>query len=24
LKATIDGFIYACLTAGTMGWLWPK
>jgi hypothetical protein len=23
LKATIDGLIYACLTAGTMGWLWP-
>ncbi len=24
LKATVDGFIYACLTAGTMGWLWPR
>jgi hypothetical protein len=24
LKATIDGLIYACLTAGTMGWLWPQ
>jgi hypothetical protein len=24
LKSTIDGFIYACLTAGMMGWLWPK
>jgi hypothetical protein len=24
LKATIDGLIYACLTAGTMGWLWPR
>lgn len=24
LKATIDGLIYACLTAGTMGWLWPN
>lgn len=23
-KATVDGFIYACLTAGTMGWLWPN
>jgi len=23
VKATIDGLIYACLTAGTMGWLWP-
>ena len=24
LKATVDGLIYACLTAGTMGWLWPR
>src|SRR5262245_16707771 len=24
LKATVDGCIYACLTAGTMGWLWPR
>jgi hypothetical protein len=24
LKATVDGLIYACLTAGTFGWLWPK
>lgn len=24
IKATIDGLIYACLTAGTFGWLWPK
>ncbi len=24
LKATIDGLIYALLTAGTFGWLWPK
>lgn len=24
LKATVDGFIYACLTAGTTGWLWPR
>ena len=23
LKATIDGLIYALLTAGTFGWLWP-
>ena len=24
IKATVDGFIYACLTAGTFGWLWPR
>jgi hypothetical protein len=24
LKATFDGLIYALLTAGTFGWLWPK
>jgi hypothetical protein len=24
LKATIDGLVYACLTAGTFGWLWPR
>jgi len=24
IKATIDGLIFACLTAGTFGWLWPK
>lgn len=24
LKATIDGLIYAGLTAGTFGWLWPR
>ena len=24
LKATIDGLIYALLTAETFGWLWPK
>jgi hypothetical protein len=24
LKSNIDGLIYACLTAGTFGWLWPK
>ena len=23
VKATIDGMIYALLTAGTFGWLWP-
>lgn len=23
VKSTIDGFIYALLTAGTFGWLWP-
>jgi hypothetical protein len=24
LKVTVDGLIYACLTAGTMAWLWPN
>ena len=24
IKATIDGLIYAGLTAGTLGWLWPR
>lgn len=24
IKATIDGLIYALLTAGTFGWLWPQ
>jgi hypothetical protein len=24
IKGTIDGLLYACLTAGTLGWLWPK
>ena len=24
VKATVDGLIYACLTAGTFGWLWPR
>ena len=24
IKATVDGLIYAGLTAGTFGWLWPK
>jgi hypothetical protein len=24
IKSTIDGLLYACLTAGTMGWLWPR
>ena len=23
-KATVDGLIYACLTAGVFGWLWPN
>jgi Flp pilus assembly protein TadB len=23
-KAIFDGLLYACLTAGTFGWLWPK
>jgi hypothetical protein len=24
IKATVDGLIYALLTAGTFGWLWPQ
>jgi hypothetical protein len=24
VKATIDGLIYALLTAGVFGWLWPR
>lgn len=24
IKSTIDGLIYACLTAGFFGWLWPR
>ena len=24
IKATIDGVVYALLTAGTFGWLWPR
>ncbi len=24
LKSTVDGLIYALLTAGTFGWLWPR
>lgn len=24
IKATIDGLIYGLLTAGVMGWLWPR
>jgi hypothetical protein len=24
IKATVDGLLYACLTAGTFGWLWPR
>jgi hypothetical protein len=23
-KATVDGLLYALLTAGTFGWLWPR
>jgi hypothetical protein len=24
LKETLDGFVFACLTGGTFGWLWPS
>jgi hypothetical protein len=24
IKATLDGLIYAAVTAGTFGWLWPR
>jgi len=24
ITATIDGLLYACLTAGVFGWLWPR
>jgi hypothetical protein len=24
IKATVDGLIYGCLTAGVFGWLWPR
>jgi hypothetical protein len=24
IKATVDGLIYALVTAGTFGWLWPR
>jgi hypothetical protein len=24
LTATVDGFLYSLLTAGTFGWLWPR
>jgi hypothetical protein len=24
IKGTLDGLIYALLTAGTFGWLWPR
>ncbi len=24
LRITVDGLIYALLTAGTFGWLWPR
>ena len=23
MKSTVDGLLYACLTAGAFGWLWP-
>jgi len=24
IKEMIDGLVYALLTAGTFGWLWPR
>jgi hypothetical protein len=24
ISSTIDGLVYACLTAGVFGWLWPR
>jgi hypothetical protein len=24
LRSMFDGLIFACLTAGTFGWLWPR
>jgi hypothetical protein len=24
IKSTIDGLLYGLLTAGTLGWLWPR
>lgn len=24
ITSSLDGLLYACLTAGTFGWLWPK
>jgi hypothetical protein len=24
LKSTLDGLLYACVTAGAFGWLWPR
>ncbi|HYS51207.1 MAG TPA: hypothetical protein VEM33_04970 [Burkholderiales bacterium] len=24
IRSTIDGLVYALLTAGTFGWLWPR
>jgi hypothetical protein len=24
IKSTVDGLIYALVTAGTFGWLWPR
>jgi hypothetical protein len=23
-RSTVDGLVYALLTAGTFGWLWPR
>jgi len=23
-KVTVERLVYACLTAGTFGWLWPR
>lgn len=24
IRSMVDGLVYACLTAGTLGWLWPR
>jgi len=24
LRSVFDGLVYACLTAGAFGWLWPR
>jgi hypothetical protein len=24
IRSTVDGLLYALLTAGTFGWLWPR
>jgi hypothetical protein len=24
IRSTVDGLVYALLTAGTFGWLWPR